>query len=53
MLKEVEGQYPVLMHFSLKIVVFSKTQYLQVSWYFGVIGVFNFVGLISNYCWCF
>ena len=29
------------------------TQYLQVSWYFGVIGLFNFVGLISNCCWCF
>ena len=27
MLKEVEGQYPVLQHLSLKIVVFSKTQY--------------------------
>ena len=27
MLKEVEGQYPVLQHLSLRIVVFSKTQY--------------------------
>ena len=27
MLKEAEGQYPVLQHLSLKIVVFSKIQY--------------------------
>ena len=27
MLKEAEGQYPVLLHLSLKIVVFSKIQY--------------------------
>ena len=27
MLKEAEGQYPILLHFSLKIVVFSKIQY--------------------------
>ena len=27
MQKEAEGQYPVLQHLSLKIVVFSKIQY--------------------------
>ena len=27
MLKEAEGQYPVLQHLSLKIVVFSEIQY--------------------------
>ena len=27
MLKEAEGQYPVLLHLSLKIIVLSKIQY--------------------------
>ena len=31
MLKEAEGQYPVLLHLSLKIVVFSKIQYRYIG----------------------
>ena len=41
MLKEAEGQYPVLLHLSLKIVVFSKIQYK----YTGTLG--SSVSLIS------
>ena len=46
MQNEAESQYPVLQHFSLKIVVFSKIKYryLGTSGYFGV----NFVGFIIN-----
>ena len=51
MLKEAEGQYPVLQYLSLKIVVFSKVQYR----YLGTSGssVSNFVGSIDNYSRCF
>ena len=45
--KEAEGQYPVLQHLLLKIVVFSKIQYRYISWYFGVIGLFNFRGIYN------
>ena len=38
-LKEAEGQYPVLLHLSLKNVVFT----VQVYWNFGAIGLFNFL----------
>ena len=31
MLKEAEGLYPVLLHLSLKIVVFSKIQYRYIG----------------------
>ena len=31
MQKEAEGQYPVLQHLSLKIVVFSKIQYRYIG----------------------
>ena len=41
MLKEAEDQYPVLLHLSLKIVVFSKIQYK----YTGTLG--SSVSLIS------
>ena len=52
MQKEAEGQYPVLQHLSLKIVVFSNIQYRYLGT--GVIGLFNFVGfIIMNNCRCF
>ena len=52
MQKEAEGQYPVLQHLSLNIVVFSKIQCRYLGT--GVIGLFNFVGfIINNYCRCF
>ena len=51
--KEAEGQYPVLQHLLLKIVVFGKIQYR----YLGTSGSsvsLIFVGfIINNYCRCF
>ena len=50
MQKEAEGQYPVLQHHSLKIVVLSKIQYRYLGT--GVIGLFNSVGFIINKSHC-
>ena len=52
MLKEVEGQYPALQHFSLKIVVFSKIQYRCLGTSGSSVSLI-FWGLINNYCRCF